>query len=151
MLAAASGLGLWQYHQQPKFCAAVCHVMDPYLASWSESEFLVSAHADEGLACLDCHEASLEEQLHEAKVFVTNQYEDPLQMRYFPNEFCFACHEHASYEEVAARTTDYVINGATHNPHDPHPGVDEAIVGQFERLQLPQDAHEIRLRRSSAL
>ena len=132
MVAIVGGVALWDYHEEPEFCAAFCHIMDPYLASWEESDFQVYAHAEVDLACLDCHEPTIQEQVKEAAVFVMGQFEDPLRTRRFPDEFCLQCHEHGSLDEIIERTKDYAILNENHNPHDPHPDKDESIVKQFE-------------------
>jgi cytochrome c nitrite reductase small subunit len=112
----------------PDMDCSVCHVMDPYFASLQDSNLLASAHAEEGLACLDCHEVGEVEQVHEEAVPGTAIRAKTVEM-----EFCFDCHvpnEHTSYEQVIARTTDYVIDDQNINPHDPHPGSEE--VGQLQ-------------------
>ena len=36
-VAIIAGAGLWVWHEQPSFCAAICHVpMDPYLETYDE-------------------------------------------------------------------------------------------------------------------
>jgi hypothetical protein len=127
-----SGIALWDFHKQPQFCSAVCHIMEPYVATWTDSEFQVHVHAEEDAVCLDCHEATVKQQVQEAVAFVTGNFEEPLQRRQFPDEFCLGCHEHGSREEIIERTGDYAIEGELRNPHDPHPGIDESVVGQFQ-------------------
>ena len=34
-----AGVALWNYHEQPQFCAT-CHIMQPYLESWQLTSFL---------------------------------------------------------------------------------------------------------------
>jgi hypothetical protein len=126
------GKALWDYHEEPEFCAAFCHIMEPYVASWEDSDYSVKTHAEAGLDCLDCHEPTIAEQVTEVAMFVTKQYEEPLETRRFPEDFCLGCHEHGSQEELIARTADYEILNEKHNPHDPHPGKDESVVQHFE-------------------
>jgi hypothetical protein len=129
--AIVGGMALWDYHEQPEFCA-VCHIMEPYLETWQESDYQVGLHAEADLECLDCHEPTIGEQVTEVAKFVTGQYEDPLATRRFPEEFCLRCHEHGSVAELIERTKDYTILNEPHNPHDPHPGKDESVVKHFE-------------------
>jgi cytochrome c nitrite reductase small subunit len=116
VVAGLAGFGLWKYHEQPEFCAT-CHIMQPYLESWQSSDWMAHAHAKEDVACLDCHEATIQQQVNELFLFVTQQYETPLRERRFETEKCLSCHEHGSYEELIARTAD-----KDRNPHDSHWG-----------------------------
>jgi hypothetical protein len=112
----AVGLAGWQYHKQPQFCA-LCHLMDPYLASWTGervsetdgSPLLVKVHADEGDVCLDCHEPTLAQQIDELKMYISDDYRDPPRERRFGEEECFKCHEHATREDLIERTKDYEV------------------------------------------
>ena len=134
---AVAGMALWNYHEQPEFCV-MCHVMDPYLETWSESDYLVHTHAEEDVVCLDCHEPTISEQVQEVVAYVSGNFEEPLEKREFPNEFCLRCHEHDSYAAVAERTQDYMVMAENIgeminvNPHDPHPDMDESTEEQFQ-------------------
>lgn len=119
-----AGVALWNYHEQPQFCAT-CHVMQPYLESWESSSFLVRAHAEEEIACLDCHVPTIQQQVDELIKNVKKDYENPLKVRKFPKEWCFQCHEHGSYEELVQFTKDYIVDGEKVNPHDTHLGQEE--------------------------
>ena len=106
----------------------VCHVMVPYVESLEDSNLLAYPHAQEGLACLDCHELEAVGQVHEEAVAGR-----PVTERTVDMQFCFDCHvanEHTSYEQVIERTTDYMIDEQNINPHDAHPGSE--VVGQVE-------------------
>ncbi|HUW95406.1 MAG TPA: ammonia-forming cytochrome c nitrite reductase subunit c552 [Anaerolineae bacterium] len=119
VLGGVGAVGLWQYHEQPQFCAT-CHIMDSYLESWQGSEYGAAAHAAEDVACLDCHEPTIEQQMDELVVYVQGDFAAPLEERDFGNEFCFDCHEtteHTTYEEVIQLTADLELN-----PHDSHLG-----------------------------
>lgn len=120
VVAVAAGVGLWQYHKQPQFCG-LCHIMQPYLASWNGSEFLANAHAQQGVACLDCHEATVQQQVAELVAYVTGDYETPLKERKFSKEFCLACHEHETYAQLAEMTA-HLEEEVGANPHDSHYG-----------------------------
>jgi len=123
VLGGVGAVGFWQYHEQPEFCAT-CHIMDPYLESWQSSDYGAAAHAAEDVACLDCHEPTLQQQMDELVMYVQGDFTVPLEEREFPVEFCFDCHEpneHTGYEEVIQRTEGLEIN-----PHDSH------LVGEME-------------------
>ena len=115
VVLALSGFAAVQWHETPQFCAAFCHLMDPYLASYTGqvvstrdgSTLMAKAHADEGLACLDCHEPTLEQQVQELVTFVKGDYRTPLDRMRVSDEDCLACKEHASREELIERTADY--------------------------------------------
>lgn len=64
----AAGAGFWVWHETPGFCNAICHSpMDPYVESYESGDesLMVTAHAQEGYACLDCHEPKIDEQVAE--------------------------------------------------------------------------------------
>lgn len=89
--------------------------MQPYYDTYSESDYLVHAHAvneEEELVCHDCHHATVEEQVNELILYVTGDYLTPLEERDFGEKFCLECHE---LEEVIT-TTDFEES----NPHDSH-------------------------------
>jgi hypothetical protein len=132
VIAVVGGISLWDYHEKPEFCSTFCHIMEPYVETWEDSTYGAHVHEEAGDTCLDCHEPTIGEQVKEVVTFVTKQYEEPLEIQHFPEEFCLKCHEHGSLEELKERTKDYVILGEVHNPHDPHPGVDESVVKHFE-------------------
>jgi hypothetical protein len=112
VIAATGTLG-WQYHEKPIFCAT-CHVMQPYLQSWSGekkgdpgSDLLASLHGAEGIGCLECHPADMKHQISELVVFVKGEYSEPLEQRQFPDEFCTGCHSEEG-DRIAA-TQDYTV------------------------------------------
>jgi len=83
-----------------------------------DSSLLAYAHAQQGLASLDCHEVEAVEQVHEEAVPGTR-----IRGRTVENEFCFDCHvanEHTSCEEIMERTKDLEIN--------PHSGGGECYL-----------------------
>ena len=119
VLGGVGAVGFWQYHEQPEFCGT-CHIMDPYLESWQASDYGAASHAEQGVACLDCHEPTLQQQMDELVMYVQGDFTVPLEEREFGVEFCFDCHEtneHTSYEEVMQLTADLESN-----PHDSHLG-----------------------------
>lgn len=112
----AAGVAAWQYHKQPQFCG-LCHIMDPYVEPWISSAGHSEAHAQSGVTCLECHEATIGQQVNELVKFVTSDYKNPLEEREFDQQWCLQCHEHGIYEEVLALTADLEPN-----PHEPYHG-----------------------------
>ncbi|MDO4291436.1 MAG: cytochrome c3 family protein [Eggerthellaceae bacterium] len=72
-----AGAGFWAWHEQPSFCNAICHEpMDPYVEGYYDNEALEAhAHQVEGVTCLQCHEAKLDEQISEGVAWITGNYE----------------------------------------------------------------------------
>lgn len=120
VLVVAAGVGLWEYHKKPQFCGT-CHIMKPYVESWVSSDLLARVHAENDIACLDCHESNLKQQVEEVIAYVTGDYKVPLRERTMLKEECLSCHEHGSYAELAELTRDREdLNNR--NPHDSHWG-----------------------------
>jgi cytochrome c nitrite reductase small subunit len=110
------GVALWNYHEQPQFCAAACHVMQPYLDSWQSSTPLAHAHAQADVTCLQCHEPNIQQQVTEVVHYVTGNYRTPLKERQFSDDFCLRCH--GTREQLVEATQDYVAaDGTSVNPH----------------------------------
>lgn len=116
-LVAASS-GLWVWHEQPEFCAAVCHeTMGSYYESYSEGKLLAQSHATGDVTCLDCHDADPATQLKEATVQLSGDYRLPLKKMETDDSFCLrdGCH---SLDDVAAETAGYLTEDGTEvNPH----------------------------------
>ena len=152
VVVALAAVGMIAWHNQPSFCGAICHnPMDGYLATYSQaphaegfdkwgndvadtSAMLAVSHAAEGITCLDCHTATMSQQIHEATAWISGNfvsYDNDM----FPSaidersltqlmvatggtgeEFCLreGCHEYAR-EDLGALTADYA-----YNPHDNH-------------------------------
>ena len=109
----------------PDMDCTACHVMDPYVDSLQDPNRLAYAHAQEGLACLDCHELEAVEQVHEQAVAGTSIEERKVEM-----DVCFDCHvpnEHTSYEEIIKLTSDLESEVGA-NPHDSHYGEMECRI-----------------------
>ena len=72
------GLGFNAWHNQPSFCNSVCHTpMDNYVNGYyndSAQSSTAFAHQAKNVGCLQCHEATLEEQVNEAKAWVSGSY-----------------------------------------------------------------------------
>jgi hypothetical protein len=120
VLGGVGAVGFWQQHEKPEFCGT-CHIMDPYLEAWQASDFGANAHAEHDIACLDCHEPTLEQQIDELMVYIQGDYEVPLEGLDYPKESCLECHEHGSYEEIAEKTA-YLAGEVGANPHGSHYG-----------------------------
>jgi len=120
VIGGVGAAGFWQYHEQPQFCAT-CHVMDPYLESWQASEYGAAAHAEKDVACLDCHEPTLQQQMDELMVYIQGDYEVPLKDLKYPKESCYQCHQHDSHEGIVEMTADLEEEVGA-NPHASHYG-----------------------------
>jgi cytochrome c nitrite reductase small subunit len=117
VLGGAGGVGLWQYHERPQFCAT-CHIMEPYLESWQASDYGAYAHAQRGVTCLECHVPTVQQQVDELLVYMQGDFTVPLKELEVSDQFCYDCHledEHASVEQVVLRTADREVN-----PHESH-------------------------------
>ena len=75
-IALVASIGFWVWHEQPTFCNSICHQpMDAYVQTfYEESDLMAYAHQIEQVNCLDCHEAKIDEQLHEARVWFAGAY-----------------------------------------------------------------------------
>jgi hypothetical protein len=109
---------------EPQSCAN-CHLLQSYVDSIQDPNLLVSLHADHGLQCSDCHDRTREQRFQETVSYLRRDYQDPIPPLRVNKEACFACHEHASYDEIALRTTDLGITDARAgnepaNPHQSH-------------------------------
>jgi hypothetical protein len=91
--------------------------MVPYYESWAEPGLEANYHAEAEVECLDCHEATIEDQVKELVANVTGDYETPLRERKLPQEQCLSCKEHDSYPALAETTADW-----ERNPHASHWG-----------------------------
>jgi len=119
VIGGVGAVAAWKYHEQPQFCGT-CHIMDPYVASWQASDLGAHAHAVEDVACLDCHEPTVQQQVDELVVYLQGDFAVPLEERQLGTQFCFDCHlpnEHTSYEEVIQLTAGLELNS-----HDSHLG-----------------------------
>jgi len=121
VVLVALGIGGVAWHSTPGFCSTVCHSpMAPYVEGFysGDTKLLVTAHAEEGEECLDCHKATLGEQLSEAMSWISGNFTDPLPMtKTGTRAFCLECHDS---EEIKLATVNY--NGTARNPHDSHYG-----------------------------
>lgn len=122
-----AGAGFWAWHNTPGFCNSICHSpMDAYVESYSSGDpgKLVTAHAEAGDSCLDCHEAELTTQVSEVMAWVADSYPMDGDMlasgkEFASEEFCARpeCH---NMDEVTAETWGFEGNDAKYNPHSSH-------------------------------
>jgi len=127
----ALGAAFMVWHEQPSFCNAICHSpMDTYVEQYSSGndKYLLTAHAEAGEACLDCHEPVLSDQISEGIAWITGDYDDPMKAsRIGTKAFCFTCHNDGNvsdgmdYDAIIAATENY--GGSGRNPHSSHLGV----------------------------
>ena len=118
-------MAAYEYHGTPQFCGNTCHLMQSYVDTWTdveETNYLAASHAKNGVTCLDCHEKTLDQQVSELVTYIHQDYRDPLRRRQFDNSMCLNCHmeenQHQSYEAIATRTADWLVE-YNRNPHDP--------------------------------
>jgi len=114
-IGAAATAVLLQASEKPGFCAS-CHVIKPYYESWQVGDLLAAKHGEAKTNCLDCHQQSITEKIHEGVAYVTGSYEKPLKERDFSSEQCLQCHSKDWDKTVAA--TSFEMS----NPHDSHLG-----------------------------
>jgi hypothetical protein len=110
-------------HDNPRFCNAVCHQpMDAYVEGYysENSSLLVAAHREDDVTCLQCHDASLRQQMDEGVKWATGDFKDPMEVRRFASkEFCLVEGCHAPFDELVQLTENY--QGTNRNPHmSPH-------------------------------
>ncbi len=128
VVVVAAGAGFWMWHEQPSFCNAVCHnPMDAYVEGYyGATETAAYAHQVEGVTCLQCHEAKLDDQIHEALAWASGDFatdEDGFITRVgvrSDEAMCATagCHD---FDEVVAATADWGGEPGV-NPHDSHQG-----------------------------
>jgi cytochrome c nitrite reductase small subunit len=120
VLGGVGAVALWRYHEQPQFCVT-CHIMDPYLASWQSGDLGAHEHEQADVTCLDCHEPTIQQQVHEVVSYATGDYTTPLPELKYPTQDCFQCHEHSSYAQIIEMTAGLVQTYGA-NPHNSHFG-----------------------------
>ena len=81
MVLVCAGGGFYVWHNQPSFCNVICHepmdyYVDGYYGEGDEAHAqLAVAHQQEGVTCLQCHEATLEAQVNEGTAWVSGAFE----------------------------------------------------------------------------
>jgi len=148
-------VGGYIWHGQPSFCNAICHQpMDEYnmtynyasgepaIDKWGNvvsdgASMLAVTHREAGVGCLDCHVASLSEQIQEGLSWLKNDYEYPLYERSLlqmtktrgvpKDEFCLnsGCHHVSSIDSSPILNRDDLwkaTENMVRNPHNPRHG-----------------------------
>jgi hypothetical protein len=140
LVFAAAGIGFGVWHEQPSFCNAFCHQpMDTYVAGYYSEQpgLLVAEHAATDISCLDCHQASLSEQISEGAAWLAGDfYMDEAGFIVSDDEtdigtraYCFSCHDDGDstsgkdWQAIVASTADWGGEEGV-NPHQSH-GVEE--------------------------
>ncbi len=118
-----------------------CHLLQNYVDSQHDESLLVSRHVQKGFGCVDCHETSLERQIHETIAYLKEDYKVPFVRAQYPMDTCFTCHAHTSYDQLAWRTTDLGVtdaqaSGHSANPHQP-PHYSELECNTCHRMHRP--------------
>lgn len=129
-----AGAGFWVWHEQPSFCNSVCHSpMDYYVETYTADDphLGITAHANNDVACLNCHEAELTTQISEVMAWVSDSYpmtDDGTMLatgKEFANEeFCARseCHHTAgtTFDEITNNLWGFSDNDPKYNPHASH-------------------------------
>lgn len=135
VVVVCAGGGFYVWHNQPSFCNAICHEpMDYYVDGYygegdAAHAQLAVAHQQEGVTCLQCHEATLEAQVNEGTAWVSGAFETNADGSLAPQlitadkQQCAiaGCHD---WDDVVAATEDWGGQAGV-NPHRSHQG--EAI------------------------
>jgi hypothetical protein len=98
-----------------------CHVMEPYVQSSLTSEILAGAHTANDVTCTDCHDYDLDQQINDTVAYFSNNYQQPLEQARYEMDFCFQCHEHGSYDQIAWRTMDLGVSDGQSKGHEANP------------------------------
>lgn len=135
--------GFWVWHEQPSFCNAICHApQDPINETydgvvgqagydkWGNEvedmgDLMVVQHKEAGLTCLDCHVPTIGQQVSEAMLWVSGNYNYPSDERSLSDlnayvkaedesSFCLneSCHN-MTRDDLAKATSSY----GKRNPH----------------------------------
>jgi len=107
------------YQKDPQSCVK-CHLIKPYVETWTHSDFLDHQHEKSGIGCLECHQLTPQQEKQHVAKFNRKAYPSPLEEREYANDLCFRCH--GSYQDIIARTKEYKEKGLTRNPHESHYG-----------------------------
>lgn len=92
VVLAAAGAGFFVWHEQPSFCAAICHTpMDAYYKTYADGEhdkygnampdaaakgaMMGYLHGQNDVTCMGCHVPTLSEQVSEGVHWITGGYE----------------------------------------------------------------------------
>lgn len=118
-VGAASWAIIHASDTDPKFCAT-CHIMQPMVDSYLNSNHLDHLHAQATIQCKQCHDYPLSKEISSGINFVTGNYTVPLNYNKLgTKEFCLKCH--GSYAKLAELTANYDPDSGR-NPHESHNG-----------------------------
>lgn len=182
------GIGFFQWHEQPSFCGAICHdPMDMYLVNYTDGQY--DAYGNEmqteaqsmammaymhkevnSQTCLQCHVASIEEQLTEGVHWITGNFEvagtNDLGYTYLhdatgdqlvkyrsvsADQFCLAEGCHTTVEGEALLTREQLTEATAYlgdyNPHlfDQHYATwqcTDCHKGHSQSVNMCSDCHE---------
>lgn len=142
-----AGAGLFVWHEQPSFCAAICHTpMDEYLATYDQemgqpgidkwgnevtntAGLMAVVHKDSDVACMGCHVPTLSEQVGEGIAWLTGDYYYPLDEADLAwlvepsgrseDSFCLneACHTNADGSVMTREDLAALTADQARNPH----------------------------------
>ena len=133
IIGVGGAYGALAYFEANPSACGTCHVIQPYVDSYYESDFLDNAHAqaEDPVNCKRCHKYTIPEIVAELVTFIIGDYELPLRARKFPQENCFVgCH--GSYEEIILLTK----TEQEFNRHESHFGqVDCWVCHKMHRAQ----------------
>ncbi len=131
VVAVVAGAGFWVWHEQPSFCNAICHdPMDAYVDGYyNDATLMANLHQRADVTCLECHEASIDQQVAEGMAWVRGDFSTDeagmLETRGVTadKKMCASsgCHD---MEQVVAATENWGGQEGV-NPHKSHQG--EAI------------------------
>jgi nitrate/TMAO reductase-like tetraheme cytochrome c subunit len=114
------GLGgmaiIHQSDTNPNLCA-LCHPMQANVQSYQTSTNLDNLHMQAGVACKECHDYTIPQEIRSGINYLIGNYEvdtnGELLQREYEDEMCLKCH--LDYEYLA-QSTDYLVR----NPHLHH-------------------------------
>ena len=87
-----AGAAFWTWHEQPSFCASICHIpMDPYYVTYEQGAggvgydkyyhtvestqgMMAAVHRDADVTCMGCHVPQLSEQIGEGIGWASGGY-----------------------------------------------------------------------------
>lgn len=126
--AAAVWGHFWNFNigNPPSETCSNCHAMESYVESLKTTAVLGGSHANRSVTCTDCHDYDFDHQINDTVAYLTGNFQNPLPQERYGMDFCFRCHEHGSYDQIAGRTmdlgvTDAQSKGESANPHQsPH-------------------------------
>ena len=157
-----AGAGLFVWHEQPSFCAAICHTpMDEYLATYDQEPgqpgidkwgnevadttgLMAVVHNAADVTCMGCHVPTLSEQVGEGLAWLTGDYYYPLDEADLAwlvepsgrseDSFCLneACHAN---EDGTAMTREDLAALTADQPRNPH-------MAQHDGTMACSDCHK---------